>query len=401
MPSVIRPSSSAAAWSPLLTDAAHVLESIDEPERRVDRVLDLLRHTLPCDHVVLLEREPVLSRDVTVVPDVAPERRPALVERAGRLLELLREPRSARPAASPGHSHLAVPLLGASDVIGLLYLERRDGEYDETDVALLAATAAQLAAYVTVLRAERERKRLEAERASLATEQQRTLALMEMFVGVLGHDLRNPLHAILMSAEVLRVTGERPPDPRVVKRVLDSAQRMGRLVDQLLDVTRIRLGRGLPIERGPVDLARVCEQGVEELRTGHASAHIEIAIGGDTSGEWDGDRLLQVVSNLVENALRHGDAARPVGVELDGGDPALVLLRVRNGGAIPKDILPVLFDPFRGAVASASGTTRGLGLGLYIVREIVAAHDGSIGVESDESRGTRVTVELPRRPSAH
>jgi signal transduction histidine kinase len=221
--------------------------------------------------------------------------------------------------------------------------------------------------------------------------------LSEMFVGVLGHDLRNPLSAIVTGARLLEHRAESEKIAAPARRILSSAQRMARMIDQLLDFTRIRQGQGIPLRRGPVDLAKVCTLTLDELERPGGDGPTSVEVLGDASGSWDSDRLIQLLSNLVSNALVHGAAGQPVVVRIDGTGP-IVRLDVCNAGAVPADVLPFLFQPMQGG----GGGERlqrglGLGLGLFISREIVVAHGGTIDVTSSEADGTRMTISLPRR----
>jgi signal transduction histidine kinase len=236
-------------------------------------------------------------------------------------------------------------------------------------------------------------------------ERTETLRLQELFTAVLGHDLRGPLSAITTAAELLM----RRPDEAtrtVAQRLFRSGQWMGRMIEDMLDLTRTRQGGGMPMASERFDLGALAERVVQERQITWPDKQLLLACQGDLYGEWDEDRLTQVLSNLVGNALRHGDEA-PVQVELDGSHATSVRLSVRNGGEIPADVLPHIFDPFRSGRARveeppsrrASTRNEGLGLGLYIVREIVRAHGGQLQVESAAGR-TSFHVALPRAPQA-
>nr|BDT35409.1 HAMP domain-containing histidine kinase [Myxococcus sp. MH1] len=223
-----------------------------------------------------------------------------------------------------------------------------------------------------------------------------TLRLNEMFTAVLGHDLRNPLSAMLTAADLLQ---RRSEDERVRKtagRMLSSGKRMGRMIEDVLDLARARLAGGIPLRRGETDFGALVLRMVQEHQSASTRPAIEVSQQGDLVGDWDSDRLAQVASNLIGNALQHGDASEPVQLRLDGTDVDAVRFSVRNLGVIPLDLQPHLFDPFRGG-AQRRGRTGGLGLGLYIVQQIIQAHHGAVEVESGSSPYTEFRVSLPRR----
>jgi two-component system sensor histidine kinase/response regulator len=226
------------------------------------------------------------------------------------------------------------------------------------------------------------------------SERTETLRLNEMFAAVLGHDLRTPLAAVLTSARFLQ---EQPfPDAvrRAAARILSSGDRMGRMIDDLLDLARARLGGGLAVRPDAADLGGLVQRVLPELQGTVPDRLIELRAEGDLAGRWDADRLAQVVSNLVGNAIEHGRPETPILVHLDGSRPEEVCVSVVNAGAIPPDLLPRVFDPFRHE-ARPPGKAEGLGLGLYIAQQIVQAHGGAIAVESAEGR-TAFRVTLPR-----
>jgi len=225
-------------------------------------------------------------------------------------------------------------------------------------------------------------------------ERDETLRLSEMFTAVLGHDLRNPLNALVTGAQLLQHRSEDAAVRDTAGRMLSSARRMGRMIDDLLDLARARLAGGIPLRREPVDLRLLLERVVHEHQTAFPGRRIDVNLDGDLAGHWDADRLAQIASNLLANALRHGDETVTVEVCARGAGTRGIALSIRNGGTIPPDVLPVLFDPFRSG-PRLSGRGEGLGLGLYIVQQLVLAHQGTVAVESSDGV-TTFSLELPR-----
>jgi two-component system sensor histidine kinase/response regulator len=225
-------------------------------------------------------------------------------------------------------------------------------------------------------------------------ERTETLRLNEMFTAVLGHDLRNPLNAIVTAAQLLEHRSEDESAKTIAARMLASARRMSRMIEDMLDLARARLAGGIPLRRERTDLAALIHRVVQEHQVAFPDRTISYFYEGDTIGEWDADRLAQVTSNLVGNALQHGEPTQGVDVHLRSGPGDMVTLSVANAGTIPADVLPRLFDPFRGGQRPLT-RTEGLGLGLYIVQQIVLAHQGSIEVHSENTH-TIFTVRMPR-----
>ena len=219
----------------------------------------------------------------------------------------------------------------------------------------------------------------------------------EQFIGILGHDLRGPLAAISLGAEVFRDL----PDPysRVAAQILRSSHRMESMIRDIMDFTRGRLGGGIPVVKGACDLAVIATNIVAEIHQAHPARDIRCELSGDLHGACDADRVEQVISNLLGNALAHG--ADPIRLTiLDRGDDLSISVR-NQGRPIPPELLPTLFEPFaRGrAPGETRGPMQGLGLGLYIVREIVAAHGGSVSITSSAGGGTEVSIRWPRGSS--
>lgn len=232
----------------------------------------------------------------------------------------------------------------------------------------------------------------------LARQRQRladALKLNEMFVGILGHDLRNPLAALVTGIELLGQYSDDDRQKRVLTRMKSASSRMQTMIKDLLDLTDARLGTGLGLARArePVDVHSVLERTIEELRGMHERDVILegpptcVAIG-------DPDRLLQLFSNLLANAIMHGKQGTPITARIASCRPEVVI-EVHNEGVIPNDVRATLFEPFRRASKS-----EGLGLGLFIAQQIAHAHGGDIHVVSAEPTGTVFTVRLPSESTA-
>jgi signal transduction histidine kinase len=170
---------------------------------------------------------------------------------------------------------------------------------------------------------------------------------------------------------------------------------MERLIGDLFDLSRVRLSGGLPVERtDDVDLGAIAFQVINEAKASSTAVTFEIESAGDLRGFWDLGRLRQVLTNLTSNAVRHGSVEAPVRLRLDGTSAAEVVIDVVNGGAVPARALPHIFDPFRSFVASGK---KGLGLGLYIVQQVVQAHGGAVTVSTSPTpSSTQFRVRLPR-----
>ncbi len=248
----------------------------------------------------------------------------------------------------------------------------------------------QLAAHMERIReSESELRRVNEQLAA-------TLRLNEMFVAAVGHDLRTPLNNVVMSAELLLQHASGGTDQRVLERLRANARRMSSMIDELFDLARARLSGGIAIApQDSVDLLALAEKTAAELSAGQPKQRFELTHRGDMRGRWDPERITQVLSNLLGNALRHGDPQVQVQLDLDGTDPRALAFSVANRGEIAPEVLSCLFEPFRRGRERAS-KSEGLGLGLFIVHQIVLAHGGRIAAESQDGV-TTFRVELPRR----
>ena len=222
----------------------------------------------------------------------------------------------------------------------------------------------------------------------------------DLFLAILSHDLRNPLNSIAMSAALLPRLG--PPVPEalgVVSQIATSAEVMARMISDLLDYTRTRLGAGMPVSPTAMNLDALCRALFDEFRTAHPGRTIRFQSAGDLSGEWDADRLRQAISNLVGNALQHGGKGASVELRLDGSGSEVEVVISNDGPPIPPGELARIFDPLvRGSSAEHPKANRpgSIGLGLYIAREVARSHGGSIDVTSSADAGTAFTMRLPR-----
>jgi signal transduction histidine kinase len=222
-----------------------------------------------------------------------------------------------------------------------------------------------------------------------------------LFMGVLGHDLRGPLHTIMSCAQL--TLRKRPEDAREAGMILRSAAQIKALADDLLEFTMRGLNVDAPVVAADMRLDQFCRQTLDEIATLSPDRHLEFRCEGNPSGSWDGGRLHQLLWNLVVNALKYGASDRPVSVSVDGSREDEVSLTVHNfGKPIPPEIMPLLLAPLvRGSaehVASSLPAGANMGLGLYIANTIAEAHGGKISVTSSAGEGTRFEVILPRRP---
>lgn len=293
----------------------------------------------------------------------------------------------------PGSEYpLAVALREGRETTRELCITRGDGSqgYVLSSAAPVLDERGQLlaavVAFVEITELKQTQHRLE-----------REAEFRERFLGVLGHDLRNPLAAILLAARRLEARTELPAGViSTVARIASSASRMRRMIDELLDFVRARVGGQLPLNPGPVDLRQVLAQVVAEAELGGAGGRVTVGSSGDVAGVWDPDRLVQMLDNLVRNALRYGAPDRAVRIEAEGQPDGVTVAVINEGPGISAERQQHLFEPFaRGPDQNGEG----LGLGLFIVRAVAASHGGTVEVTSSAGE-TRFIVRLPRHPPA-
>ncbi|MBN3728509.1 sensor histidine kinase [Burkholderia sp. Ac-20379] len=216
----------------------------------------------------------------------------------------------------------------------------------------------------------------------------------DLFAGMLAHELRSPLNAIVLSAQVLGHSAQAQAQAVPFGVINRAIRRMQSMIDDLLVFARSRLDDTVPLSIAPADLGQLCAEAVDEVRTSFPKVEVAVRCDGRLDGAWDRSRILQVLINLLANAARYGDGR--IVASAEGGD-AQVKLTVFNGGQpIPEAMLPTLFDPLtRTVTPNREGRAAGIGLGLYICRSIVNAHGGDIQA-SVSPQGTTLTVTLPR-----
>lgn len=235
----------------------------------------------------------------------------------------------------------------------------------------------------------------------------------QMFLAILSHDLRNPLSCIRMAADLISLDNEDPATADTISLIKTNADAMTQLISDLIDFSSSGLGRTMPLNRGPVDLEEICREVIDSCRTTHPGRTVRFHSDGDVKGIWDAGRIRQVVFNLMGNAIQHGSPEGSIDLSVTSNgmssagpsqDGSTAVLTVRNNGApIPPDFLPRIFDPLKRYATRESAANRtpgSIGLGLYIVREIVTAEGGTVTVTSTVREGTTFTVRIPQiRPA--
>jgi PAS domain S-box-containing protein len=224
-------------------------------------------------------------------------------------------------------------------------------------------------------------------------------ALRERLVAIVGHDLRNPLAAISMAAQILTRSGLNARDQTIVNRIQSSANRMMRMIGQILDFARIRAGMGITLDVKPVNLHQICQEVVDEMRLGNPDQQIELDADGSGESVCDPDRVAQVVSNVIGNAIQHMTKG-PICVTVRDAEPDDVAIAVHNvGSPIPEHVQANIFDAFHREVGDKDRASGSIGLGLFIAREISKAHGGTITVRSPDRDGTTFIIVIPRKPA--
>jgi signal transduction histidine kinase len=195
---------------------------------------------------------------------------------------------------------------------------------------------------------------------------------------------------------LLKREGLGEKETELARKITKSASLAARLIDQLLDLTRSRLGGGIPIDPVRFDMRDVCRQVIGETEITHPDRPLHADVRGDLTGVWDRDRMYQLLSNLVGNAVQHGEPRTSIDLRVEGGEAEVVIEVANRGEPIPAETLPFIFDAFRQGRTAHPSRAQGLGLGLFIAREVARSHRGSIAATSSETEGTTFRVRLPR-----
>jgi len=386
------PANSAAR---VLADIAHTLNSPEQAERRVRGVLDRLRLLVPYDCCALLETQPGSNPHRTIVPEGSGNE--AVCEALERLLGDLREsvtpnsdPLFPEVSTRPPHRfHLALPIVGF-DLMGLLYVGREaPAAYAEEHLQLLAVVASQIGAYWTELH-------LQAENARLYQESRAANVAKDEFLGMFGHELRNPLAALSMAITLAQLDRTRIDTSLAIAR--RQTDQLTRLVDDLLDVERITHGK-IRLRKEPVELAGMIERGVGTIRSLIASRGHRLVLSipeGPIVLEGDASRLEQVVTNLLNNAAKYTDPGGEITVSVERR-PEEAVVRVRDTGiGIAPEMLPHVFDMFTQAERTLDRAEGGMGVGLTLSRRLVELHGGRIEARSEGvGKGAEFIVRLP------
>lgn len=398
-----------------LAEVAHVLAASDGSDDRVIAALKLLRQVVNYECCALLEVVPKNGRcELFAVPALAPDDRTVLRNRLIALLRLMDDEASGgpepecgsseedsvstdTPEPSPSKTHLAIPVVGLNHISGVLFVEQADEEYDEHSLRLLTVVAAQLGSYLTTLRL-REEEIEHARQLGVALHRlEETDRRKDEFLAMLGHELRNPLGAI---NNALRILDSGTADTiRRYHGIIDrQIAHLSRIVDDLLDASRVRLGK-IVLDYQPVDLKSVAERWLEAFgTTGPVRSHDVHLESQATPVTVDGDpvRLEQILSNVMTNALKYTPPGGRIDVSVKEED-GFGVIRVRDTGiGMTAEVLATVFDLFTQADESLARSQGGLGLGLPLVRSLVEKHRGIVDAFSEGlGKGSEFVVRIP------
>jgi signal transduction histidine kinase len=222
----------------------------------------------------------------------------------------------------------------------------------------------------------------------------------DTFMAILAHDLRSPLSAIRMIGHLMEKTAATEAARKQAVQVQSSAKEMGNMIRDLLEYTRTQLGKGIPVHPAPGSIAVICREALAEVQSGQPGRRFELEVADDLAAETDSGRLRQALSNLLNNAVQHGDADSPIQLVAQGVGDEIVIQVKNQGKPIPAESLQVIFDPLvQLSAQSAAGKepSTNLGLGLFIAREVALGHHGTLDVTSDADEGTVFTMRLPKK----
>jgi PAS domain S-box-containing protein len=340
-----------------------------------------LRHFGLSLHAAQAHRTVSLSGGAPVA-DAVRRGMPVWLENAAEMAA--RYPEYAAPAREVGDAAWAVlPMLAREHTVGALALRMDRARPISPEERGILTTVGQLFGQAL-------------HRARLSEEQRRRIEFEQHLIGIVSHDLKNPLAAITLSCQALVQRGGLDERTLVgLRRIRGAAERAAGLVRELLDFAQAR-GDGVPIKPAPMDLGESMTLALEDLRGLYPGREIALVAHGELRGAWDRERLIQVVGNLVTNALSYGAREAPVTVRLRGKEGAAVLEVHNLGAPIPAERLARIFLPLQRSNEEESATGRSVGLGLFIVERIVHAHGGTVTVRSNAEEGTTFTVRLPR-----
>ncbi|GAB6403173.1 GAF domain-containing sensor histidine kinase [Pseudomonas sp. MHK4] len=287
-------------------------------------------------------------------------------------------------------SYISIPIIRANgDFFGTLCaIDSVPANLDEPAIAKTLTLFAQLIAMSLDAQIN-----LQATQAALVNAHEHA-RLREQFVAVLGHDLRTPLSAIRMSADLLETRTSEKRSLNLIAAIRNSSTRMGVLIENVLDFARGRMGGGIPVKRQLVDdLGRTLKLTLDEVQASHPEAKLTHKLDVPTGVYCDALRISQLLSNLLGNAVTHGSTAEPIRVHAYAEGNEVVISVSNQGAPIPPPLMPLLFEPFTRSEAGQRG--EGLGLGLYIASQIATAHNGSLSVASTLEAGTCFVARFP------
>jgi len=384
-----------------LYDIGQILESAEDSEARVVRVLEQLRSLVPYERCAVLEARPGREPRLVTAPETPPAERAELTATITKLLGRLTDEhgRSSTLPLRATDTHLAVPLVGLDEIIGVLFVRDAARAYQERHVCALSVVAAALAGYLTMVRASA----LETER-TLQIDEARQAAetanrAKDEFLALVSHELRTPLATILAWADALRSKETREADrTRAFEAIQRSVRAQAKLIDDLLDLSCVATAT-LRLDLRAVEPAKLVKAAIQALRPRAEQKSIRLEAVLDESAMpllADPHRLSQVVANLVANAIKFTPSGGRVEVRLERAGVRARIRVIDSGSGISPEVLPHLFEPFRQADSSSTRAHGGLGLGLALVKDLVELHGGHVRAESPgEKKGAVFTVELP------